>query len=71
MDMNKMQFAIRGLVEGFYGNPWTWEMRLSVIHRLARLGFNAYFYGPKDEPLVCARWRDPYQAADLARLRQL
>lgn len=71
MDMNKMQFAIRGLVEGFYGNPWTWEMRLSVIPRLARLGFNAYFYGPKDEPLVCARWRDPYQAADLARLRQL
>jgi hyaluronoglucosaminidase len=35
-------FAVRGVVEGFYGTPWTHEARRSVISFLARRGMNAY-----------------------------
>lgn len=59
---------MRGLVEGFYGTPWTWQQRLSVVPRLAELGFNAYLYGPKDDEFVCLNWRRPYNQPALDRL---
>ena len=29
-------FAIRGVIEGFYGNPWTHEQRLDCIRFIGR-----------------------------------
>src|SRR4051794_30081158 len=66
-------FAVRGVVEGFYGTPWTHEARLDVISFLAPRGCNAYVYAPKDDAKHRADWRTPYDAgergqfADLAR----
>ena len=42
-------FAVRGVVEGFYGTPWTHDARLEVISFLAARGMNAYAYAPKDD----------------------
>ena len=53
-------FAVRGMIEGFYGNPYTHEQRLELVDFLAAHGMNTFVYGPKDDPLVRARWRDPY-----------
>jgi hyaluronoglucosaminidase len=64
-------FAIRGVIEGFYGNPWTHAQRLELVDLLASLGMNAFVYGPKDDPLVRRRWRDPYDGDALARLAEL
>ena len=61
-------FAIRGVIEGFYGNPWTHEQRLDHIRFIGRHGMNTFVYGPKDDPLVRRRWREPYDEAALARL---
>ena len=64
-------FAVRGVIEGFYGNPWTREQRLELITFLAAHGMNTFVYTPKDDPLVRRAWRDAYTGADLQRLTEL
>lgn len=56
-------FAVRGVVEGFYGTPWTHAQRLDMIDFLARRGLNTFVYSPKDDPLMRHRWREPYRGA--------
>ena len=50
----------RGLVEGFYGRPWSWEGRRKVMDFLGHYNLNTYIYGPKDDPYHHAQWREPY-----------
>lgn len=64
-------FAIRGVIEGFYGRPWTHQQRLDLIPFLAARGMNSFVYGPKDDPLLRRDWRLPYDGAWLARLTEL
>ena len=40
----------RGVVEGFYGTPWSHQVRLSLIDFYGRFKLNSYLYGPKDDP---------------------
>lgn len=64
-------FAIRGVIEGFYGRPWTHEQRLGLIPFLADRGMNSFMYGPKDDPLLRRDWRLPYDGEWLTRLSGL
>jgi hypothetical protein len=64
-------FAIRGVIEGFDGNPWTHEQRLECVRFISARGMNTFVYGPKDDPLVRRRWREPYPDEALARLTEL
>ncbi len=64
-------FAIRGVIEGFYGRPWSQEQRLALIPFLAQRGMNSFVYGPKDDPLLRRDWRLPYDGVWLTRLREL
>ena len=64
-------FAVRGVIEGFYGNPWTHEQRMEMVGFLAGHGMNTFVYGPKDDPLVRRQWRDAYDGEALARLAEL
>jgi hyaluronoglucosaminidase len=64
-------FAIRGVIEGFYGNPWTHAQRLDMIRFLGRHGMNTFVYGPKDDQLVRRKWKEPYSGDALARLREV
>ena len=64
-------FAIRGVIEGFYGNPWTQAQRLDCIRFIGARGMNTFVYGPKDDPLVRRRWREPYDDEALASLREV
>ncbi|WP_202819000.1 beta-N-acetylglucosaminidase domain-containing protein [Actinosynnema sp. ALI-1.44] len=61
----------RGVVEGFYGPPWTHEARLDSFGYFGRHKMNLYFYTPKDDPYLRAEWRQPYPADHLARLDEL
>lgn len=63
-------FPIRGLIEGFYGTPWTREQRLDMIGFLARVGMNTFVFAPKDDPFQRRRWREPYGEAELAGLAE-
>ena len=64
-------FAVRGLIEGFYGNPWTREQRLELVEFMATRDLNTFVYAPKDDPLVRRDWRTPYRGDDLERLAEL
>jgi len=55
-----MTWAIRGLIEGFYGLPWTWDERLIVTRACAERGMTHYVYAPKDDPKHRSRWRELY-----------
>ncbi|WP_055532107.1 beta-N-acetylglucosaminidase domain-containing protein, partial [Streptomyces graminilatus] len=63
--------ALRGVVEGFYGTPWTQRDRLSQLDFYGRTKQNVYVYSPKDDPYLRAKWRDAYPPARLAPLKQL
>lgn len=49
-----------GVVEGFYGPPWTDDQRLWMIRFTASLEMNSYIYAPKNDPFHRERWRDDY-----------
>ena len=69
--MTTPPFAIRGVIEGFYGHPWTHQQRLEMIDFIGARGMNSFMYSPKDDRLLRERWRDPYDAEALARLSEL
>lgn len=67
---NKMK-KILGLVEGFYGNPWSHEDRIGIIKKIGEFGFNTYVYAPKDDPYHRDKWRDDYPEPLLSNLVHL
>jgi len=61
----------KGIVEGFYGRPWTHEERLDMTAFMSEIGMNAYMYAPKDDPYHRENWRNPYPSKKLDCLREL
>lgn len=62
----------RGVVEGFYGTPWTFENRLRQIDFYGIHKLNTYIYGPKDDPYHSSpNWRKPYPQDEADQLKKL
>lgn len=61
----------RGVVEGFYGEPWSAADRRAWFERGGALGLDHYVYAPKDDPWHREQWREPYPAERLAELASL
>ena len=62
----------RGVVEGFYGTPWSHEVRLSLIDFYGANKMNTYIYGPKDDPYhSCPDWRLPYPEDEAENISEL
>lgn len=60
-----------GIIEGFYGRPWSWDERAATIAFLAPYGYGFYLYAPKVDAHLRRRWQEdhPRDEADaLARL---
>ncbi len=64
-------FPERGIVEGFYGTPWSHADRLSMLRFEGQHAMNVYYYAPKDDPYHRKLWREPYPPAPAAKLREL
>ena len=64
-------FAVRGLLEGFYGPPWSHDARLRMIDDAADLGLTHVFVAPKDEEGQRQHWSEPLAADATARLAEL
>jgi hyaluronoglucosaminidase len=56
----KNTFARRGIVEGFFGPPWSMRHRAAMFEFGAVKGMNTYLYAPKDDPYHREKWRLPY-----------
>lgn len=62
----------RGVVEGFYGTPWSHEVRLSLIDFYGKFKMNTYLYGPKDDHYhSCPNWRLPYPEVEAKQIKDL
>ena len=62
---------LRGFVEGFYGYPWDFEDRLSLMSESSKFKMNTYIYAPKDDPYHKDQWRELYPDDKAEELRQL
>ena len=60
-----------GVVEGFYGRPWTEAERRMMLHFLGEHGMNLYVYAPKDDPYHREKWREPYPPQEMLALKRL
>ncbi len=64
-------FKVRGVIEGFYGTPWTHEQRLRGLAHFSDFGFNRYLLAPKDDPWHRYDWRSELSADFLSRVSDL
>jgi hypothetical protein len=60
-----------GVIEGFYGRPWTTAQRLELFSWMQAWGMNTYMYGPKDDLKMRAAWRELYDEGELTDLKVL
>ena len=51
---------MKGLVEGFYGRPYSKSQRETLLRYLSGLSESAYLYAPKNDPFHRLRWREGY-----------
>ncbi|XP_075874712.1 protein O-GlcNAcase isoform X1 [Nelusetta ayraudi] len=62
---------ISGVVEGFYGRPWTMEQRKELFRRQQKWGLNTYLYAPKDDCKHRMFWREMYSVEEAEQLMTL
>lgn len=60
-----------GVIEGFYGQPWSHEERLSCIDTIADWDWNTYVWAAKAEPRHRDAWVDPFTDEELDQFAEL
>mgnify|MGYP002167251545 FL=1 len=50
----------RGIIEGFYGKPYSSSVRKDLLRFMMRYKMNCYVYGPKSDPYHSGKWGEPY-----------
>jgi protein O-GlcNAcase / histone acetyltransferase len=71
MPTQKDSSFLTGVIEGFYGKPWTQSERFTLFDWMVDWGLNTYVYAPKDDLKHRAIWRETYneqEAEDIGRL---
>jgi hyaluronoglucosaminidase len=59
-----------GLIEGYYGRPWSWEARGETATFLAAHGYHFHLYAPKADPYLRRRWREMHPTAEGDQIRR-
>ncbi len=67
----KMQKPFVGVIEGFYGNAWSWRCRQDYARFLQQQGFQFYVYAPKADSFLRHRWADKWPDAHWQSLFEL
>jgi hyaluronoglucosaminidase len=57
-----------GVIEGFFGLPWTWRERADYAGFLAAHDFGFYLYTPKSDEVLRKNWGGAWSTADWAAL---
>jgi hyaluronoglucosaminidase len=60
-----------GLIEGFFGRPWSWEARRHAVRFLAPHGYRFFLYAPKADPFLRRRWQETHPEGELDELALL
>ncbi len=64
-------FEMRGIIEGFYGEPWNHQDRLDCIKFSKLYKLNTFMYAPKDDQYHRKLWRELYPEDIMAKLLEL
>lgn len=62
---------ISGVIEGFYGTPWTHGERLDCIDFLHAHHMNTYVWAAKSEPRHRDRWSEPFTSVECEQFGEL
>jgi hypothetical protein len=57
-----------GIIEGYYGTPWSWEARRETVAFLSGHGYGFYLYAPKADRFLRRRWKEPHPEATRGQL---
>jgi protein O-GlcNAcase/histone acetyltransferase len=60
-----------GVIEGFYGKPWSQAERFELFDWMKAWGLNTYFYAPKDDLKQRVIWRESYTESEQEHLQEL
>ncbi|MCZ6721997.1 MAG: beta-N-acetylglucosaminidase domain-containing protein [Proteobacteria bacterium] len=60
-----------GLIEGFYGEPWSWQAREDYAPFLKTHGFRFYIYAPKADEYLRRNWRADWPDEEWEALERL
>jgi hypothetical protein len=60
-----------GVIEGYYGRPWSWAMREEQARFLAAHDYRFYIYAPKADAFLRRRWREDHPAQDADGLKRV
>lgn len=52
----------RGLVEGYYGYPYSVSVKKDLMRYMMRFKMNTYLYGAKSDPYHSQKWKEAYPA---------
>ena len=59
-----------GIIEGFFGRPWSWAERAAAVRFLRPHGYTFYLYAPKADPYLRRRWQEPHPTAEMEKLAE-
>ncbi|WP_062105519.1 beta-N-acetylglucosaminidase domain-containing protein [Bacillus niameyensis] len=62
---------VRGVIEGYYGIPWSNEDRISLMEFGGRFKANTFVFAPKDDPYHREKWGELYPKEMLDELGKL
>jgi protein O-GlcNAcase/histone acetyltransferase len=62
---------LAGVIEGFYGPPWSVAERNELLDWMAAWGLDTYLYAPKDDLKHRAAWRTSYDSIEAESLRAM
>jgi hyaluronoglucosaminidase len=71
MIFDQPKMNVRGIVEGYYGNPWSHEERLRAFQIMASQKMNTYVYAPKNDRYHRDLWAVPYPPDEEQQLASL
>ncbi|HBP26264.1 MAG TPA: hypothetical protein DD618_04860 [Acholeplasmatales bacterium] len=64
-------FRFRGIIEGYYGEPWSFEEHLEMANFMDEYRLNSFMYAPKLDPYHREKWFEPYPEAEFFKLKEI
>ena len=61
----------RGVIEGYYGVPYSAEVTKDLFRFMARYKMNTYMYGAKSDPYHSQLWAEPYPTTITAEQQRI
>ncbi len=69
LNLSSSPILLHGIVEGFYGTLWNYDVRADMLRFCGEYDLNSYIYVPKDDPYHRDKWGEPYPNDKLIELK--